>query len=237
MAFESCWKQKFKIRNHWSKCFFFFHFECREVCKNEFIIPLGPELKDMYNDDEMRHSLRSLQTESVRPQLRLTEIVYVYRHQMRKCSKEITINLNKFWFFLICNELEQMDWNSQVNYQTIMDFFIKITPTSWHSCQLSLVFIELIIFKNASNGNHWLKLLFTIIVHNRSQLKFDVISKFISKLIVSIVFFIKIKNQKQIISFLSIWKKKKTNNMTMFHNQNWLLTFDPLLNTNHFNRI
>lgn len=84
----------------------------------------------MYNDDEMRHSLRSLQTESVRPQLRLTEIVYVYRHQMRKCSKEITINLNKFWFFLICNELEQMDWNSQVNYQTIMDFFIKITPTS-----------------------------------------------------------------------------------------------------------
>lgn len=51
----------------------------REVCKNEFIIPLGPELIEMYRDEEMRHSLRSLQTQSVRPQLRMTEIVYVYR--------------------------------------------------------------------------------------------------------------------------------------------------------------
>lgn len=49
----------------------------REVCKNEFIIPLGPELKELYGDTEMCHSLRSLQTESVRPQLRMTEIVYV----------------------------------------------------------------------------------------------------------------------------------------------------------------
>lgn len=32
----------------------------------------------LYADEEMRHSLRSLQTESVRPQLRMTDIVYVY---------------------------------------------------------------------------------------------------------------------------------------------------------------
>lgn len=49
----------------------------REVCRNEFIIPLGPELKELYSDEEMCHSLRSLQTESVRPQLRMTEIAYV----------------------------------------------------------------------------------------------------------------------------------------------------------------
>lgn len=49
----------------------------REVCRNEFIIPLGPELKELYSDEEMCHSLRSLLTESVRPQLRMTEIAYV----------------------------------------------------------------------------------------------------------------------------------------------------------------
>lgn len=60
-----------------SLCFAFIS-NCREVCKNEFIIPLGPELKELYHDEEMRHSLRSLQAESVRPQLRMTEIVYVF---------------------------------------------------------------------------------------------------------------------------------------------------------------
>lgn len=47
------------------------------MCKNEFIIPLGPQLMELYSDEEMKHSLRSLVTESVRPQLRMTEIVYV----------------------------------------------------------------------------------------------------------------------------------------------------------------
>lgn len=54
-------------------CAIFAYF--REVCKNEFIIPLGTELKELYSDYEMCHSLRSLQTESVRPQLRMTDIV------------------------------------------------------------------------------------------------------------------------------------------------------------------
>lgn len=50
------------------------HIVYREVCRNEFIIPLGPELDELYTDAEMCHSLRSLQTESVRPQLKMTEI-------------------------------------------------------------------------------------------------------------------------------------------------------------------
>ncbi|XP_055904500.1 ryanodine receptor isoform X11 [Eupeodes corollae] len=50
------------------------HATTMEVCKNEYITPLGPELKELYGDEEMCHSLRSLVTESVRPQLRMTEI-------------------------------------------------------------------------------------------------------------------------------------------------------------------
>lgn len=50
------------------------HATTMEVCKNEFIIPLGPELMDLYSDSDMCHSLRSLRTESVRPQMKMTEI-------------------------------------------------------------------------------------------------------------------------------------------------------------------
>lgn len=46
----------------------------REVCKNEYIIPLGPELRELYEDTDMKHSLRSLKTESVRPQMKMTDI-------------------------------------------------------------------------------------------------------------------------------------------------------------------
>lgn len=49
----------------------------REVCKNEFIIPLGDDLKGLYSDPEMCHSLRSQRTESVRPLMKMTEIGYV----------------------------------------------------------------------------------------------------------------------------------------------------------------
>ncbi|XP_071050495.1 ryanodine receptor isoform X2 [Onthophagus taurus] len=45
-----------------------------EVCKNEYVIPLGPELREMYEDPEMGHSLRRLQVESVRPQMKMTDI-------------------------------------------------------------------------------------------------------------------------------------------------------------------
>lgn len=50
------------------------HATTMEVCKNEFIIPLGSELMDLYSDPDMCHSLRSLRTESVRPQMKMTEI-------------------------------------------------------------------------------------------------------------------------------------------------------------------
>ncbi|XP_067007679.2 ryanodine receptor [Anabrus simplex] len=50
------------------------HATSMEVCKNEYIIPLGPELKELYEDPEMGHSLRSLKTESVRPQMKMTDI-------------------------------------------------------------------------------------------------------------------------------------------------------------------
>ncbi|XP_043499298.1 ryanodine receptor isoform X4 [Polistes fuscatus] len=50
------------------------HATTMEVCKNEFIIPLGQELKDLYEDPEMKHSLRYLETESVRPQMKMTDI-------------------------------------------------------------------------------------------------------------------------------------------------------------------
>nr|XP_049707628.1 ryanodine receptor isoform X41 [Helicoverpa armigera] len=50
------------------------HATTMEACKNEFVIPLGPELKALYEEPDMGHSLRSLQTESVRPQMKMTDI-------------------------------------------------------------------------------------------------------------------------------------------------------------------
>ncbi|XP_014249566.1 ryanodine receptor isoform X2 [Cimex lectularius] len=50
------------------------HATTMEICKNEFIIPLGPELKELYEDPEMGHSLRSLQMVSVLPQMKMTDI-------------------------------------------------------------------------------------------------------------------------------------------------------------------
>ncbi|XP_035704010.1 ryanodine receptor isoform X5 [Folsomia candida] len=45
-----------------------------EGCKNEFIIPLTPELKELYEDEAMRHSIRSITTLSVRPEMKMTDI-------------------------------------------------------------------------------------------------------------------------------------------------------------------
>lgn len=50
---------------------------CREVCKNEFIIPIIPELKEFYEDDAMRHSIRSVTTISIRPAMSMTDIELV----------------------------------------------------------------------------------------------------------------------------------------------------------------
>jgi len=50
---------------------------CREVCKNEYIIPLTPDLKEMYEDESMKHSLRSFSTVSVQPLMTMSEIELV----------------------------------------------------------------------------------------------------------------------------------------------------------------
>ena len=50
------------------------HAKTMEVTQNEYIIPLGPELKELYSDAEMAQSLRSLKTESIRPLMSTTEI-------------------------------------------------------------------------------------------------------------------------------------------------------------------
>lgn len=45
-----------------------------EVTQNEFIIPLSQELKELYSEPPMAHSLNSLKVESIRPQMKTTEI-------------------------------------------------------------------------------------------------------------------------------------------------------------------
>uniref|UniRef100_A0A6P7G955 Ryanodine receptor-like n=1 Tax=Diabrotica virgifera virgifera TaxID=50390 RepID=A0A6P7G955_DIAVI len=45
-----------------------------EVCKNEYVIPIGQDLKDLYDDPEMGHSLRKLKVESVQPVMKMSDI-------------------------------------------------------------------------------------------------------------------------------------------------------------------
>ncbi|KAK6622641.1 hypothetical protein RUM43_008483 [Polyplax serrata] len=49
------------------------HATTMEVSKNEYVIPLSQELKDLYKDPEMFHSLSSLRMESVRPKMKMTD--------------------------------------------------------------------------------------------------------------------------------------------------------------------
>ncbi|XP_064536238.1 ryanodine receptor isoform X15 [Drosophila montana] len=75
------------------------HATTMEVCKNEYITPLGVELKELYAEDEMRHSLRSLVTESVRPQLRMTEITppVIATSSMPSVSSEPIPNIDQLY--------------------------------------------------------------------------------------------------------------------------------------------
>lgn len=50
------------------------HAKTMEVTTNEYIIPLGPEIVEQYADPDMAHSLCSLQTVSILPQMATTEI-------------------------------------------------------------------------------------------------------------------------------------------------------------------
>ncbi|XP_017464405.1 PREDICTED: ryanodine receptor [Rhagoletis zephyria] len=76
------------------------HATTMEVCKNEYITPLGTELKELYNDEEMCHSLRSLVTESVRPQMRMTEItppVCIQTSSLPSVSSEPIPNIDQLY--------------------------------------------------------------------------------------------------------------------------------------------
>jgi ryanodine receptor 2 len=50
------------------------HAKTMEVTQNEYIIPMSNELKDLYSDPDMTHSLSSLRVESIRPQMTTTDI-------------------------------------------------------------------------------------------------------------------------------------------------------------------
>lgn len=53
------------------------------------MIPLGQELKDMYENPEMGHSLRALKMESVQPQMNMSEITYVSIFYKQKSFLEL----------------------------------------------------------------------------------------------------------------------------------------------------
>uniref|UniRef100_A0A4D5R9V0 Ryanodine receptor 44F n=1 Tax=Scolopendra viridis TaxID=118503 RepID=A0A4D5R9V0_SCOVI len=46
----------------------------RSITQSEYIIPLGPEIKSLYETVEMAHSLRTLATVSIRPQMHMSEV-------------------------------------------------------------------------------------------------------------------------------------------------------------------
>lgn len=54
---------------------------CREVTQNEFIVPLRPELKEIYAQEEMGNSMSATHTESVRPLMSMSDIRYIDIHQ------------------------------------------------------------------------------------------------------------------------------------------------------------
>lgn len=58
----------------------------REACKNEYIVPLSPDLKEIYSDSDMCHSLHSLSTVSVRPTMKMTDINEVVENIMNLYS-------------------------------------------------------------------------------------------------------------------------------------------------------
>ena len=46
----------------------------RELTQREYLVPLSTDLRSLYEDEEMVHSLHCTATESIRPQLTMSEI-------------------------------------------------------------------------------------------------------------------------------------------------------------------
>lgn len=49
-----------------------FHARARSLTQNEFIVPIGPELRTMYEDSASIHQISTLQSSSIRPQMTMT---------------------------------------------------------------------------------------------------------------------------------------------------------------------
>lgn len=50
-------------------------FPSRSLTQNEFILPLGPDLRAMYEDPANAHSLSTMQYSSIRPEMTMSPIV------------------------------------------------------------------------------------------------------------------------------------------------------------------
>lgn len=85
------------------------HATTMEACKNEYIIPLGQELKELYEDPEMRHSLRSLKTESVRPQMKMTDIAETIENIRNLYSPDFPLDAVKDYIMAALDEAVQVN--------------------------------------------------------------------------------------------------------------------------------
>ncbi|XP_063236802.1 ryanodine receptor isoform X2 [Bacillus rossius redtenbacheri] len=85
------------------------HATTMEVCKNEFIIPIGQELKELYENPEMGHSLRSQITESVRPQMKMTDIAEVVDNIRNLYSPHFPMDVVKNYIMTALDEAVQIN--------------------------------------------------------------------------------------------------------------------------------
>ncbi|KAJ8867413.1 hypothetical protein PR048_031214 [Dryococelus australis] len=85
------------------------HATTMEVCKNEFIIPIGQELKELYENQEMGHSLRSQKTESVRPQMKMTDIAEVVDNIRNLYSPHFPVDVVKNYIMTALDEAVQIN--------------------------------------------------------------------------------------------------------------------------------
>lgn len=52
-----------------------FHAYARSLTQNEFIVPIGEDLKKLYQDESMANSISSLASLSIRPEMKMSERV------------------------------------------------------------------------------------------------------------------------------------------------------------------
>uniref|UniRef100_A0A182TIU4 Ryanodine receptor 3, brain n=1 Tax=Anopheles melas TaxID=34690 RepID=A0A182TIU4_9DIPT len=121
------------------------HATTMEVCKNEYIIPLGSELRELYIDPEMCHSLRSLQTLSVRPEMNMTEIAFplevVREFVMSALQEAVQINQvhnrdpiggsNENLFLPLIKLIDRLLLVGVITNEDVEKLLIMIDPETW----------------------------------------------------------------------------------------------------------